>query len=459
MFTRAGINVPDKYQERALARRRGAGSHQTQARNFQITVSKDSNSVDSHAIHENQSSYEDFQPISTKSNSHINSNNDRNVENGKNNKSLFLRVSDTSSHSPIIEDILKSSNFPVTRSDSKAAGTQKNYQLSYSRRDLTVITPRNCMSSNTSTPTKVSTYTPTSSSKHAYKSAGHKRVIASNSSEDGHIAHSGGKSSGGKDNRRSRGKVTKPRGRGNGASTKKGRTKSKATENRNGRVKIECHKIKRAVVKGEQGDTIQESSYVALNEVDVIADEIRKSIEEYLNDIDSDRLRRDISLYEKEVELRLIEQTDLSDDRVELKNRLRKAKLRKAVLRKELLALQKEREQVRTELSKLRAEYEAEEKARKKLEQVHNFLTELELLRESVAAEQKNALDLESLHEKDGFEALLSTITSHCSSLSLSLVPSALNRHAEGNLAVLKRFNNFLEACDKVIREGAAMEM
>ena len=57
---------------------------------------------------------------------------------------------------------------------------------------------------------------------------------------------------------------------------------SKSTGNRNGRVKIECHKIKRAVVKGEQGNTIQESSYVALNEVDVIADEIRKSIEEYL---------------------------------------------------------------------------------------------------------------------------------------------------------------------------------
>ncbi|CAG8576982.1 1563_t:CDS:2 [Paraglomus occultum] len=469
MFKR-GINVPDKYQERALARRRGAGSHQTLARNFQITVSKDTNSADSHATYENYSSYEDSQPIPTKPNSHINSNNDRDVENGKNNKPLFFRVSDTSSHSSIIEDILRSSNSPVTRSDSKAAGTQKNYQLSYSRRDLTVITPRSRMSSNTSTPAKVSTYTPSLPSKS--KNTGHKRVVTINSSEDEYIAplteslrkdigkgRGRGKSSEEKDNRKSQSKVTKPRGRGNGVGTRKGRTTSKSTENKNGRVKIECHKIKRAAGKDEQGNTIQKSSCVALNELDVIADGIRKIIEEYLNDIDNDRLRKDISLYEKEVELRLLEQTDLSDDRVALQSRLRKAKSRKATLRKELLAMQKEREQVHAELSKLRAEYEAEEKARKKLEQVHNFLTELELLRESVAAEQKNALDVESRHEKDGFEAILSSVTSHCSSLSLSLAPSELNQHAEGNLAVLKRFNDLLEACDRVVREGAIMEI
>lgn len=72
------------------------------------------------------------------------------------------------------------------------------------------------------------------------------------------------------------------------------------------------------------------------------------------------------------------------DDHTLLKASVKKAAAVKKELRVRLLETQRQRQRTREELKRVRASFEREERARRRLEDTHNFLTDLEALRDHV---------------------------------------------------------------------------
>ncbi len=63
---------------------------------------------------------------------------------------------------------------------------------------------------------------------------------------------------------------------------------------------------------------------------------------------------------------------------------MKKASALKKELRVRLLETQRERQRTRVRLQRVRSDFEREERARRRLEETHKFLTDLEILREEV---------------------------------------------------------------------------
>ncbi|CAG8695710.1 6079_t:CDS:2, partial [Funneliformis caledonium] len=191
-----------------------------------------------------------------------------------------------------------------------------------------------------------------------------------------------------------------------------------------------------------------------------IVDAINDIITEFLVELGNKSFKKEIQHFNKEIELHLLEQSDIVDEQIKLQSSLRKSKLRTNHLRKELLDVQRERDSVCKELANERRAFAKEEQDRKKLEQAHNFLTDIETLREAVDAED-NMQDEEVL---DGFKGLLVSVTSRCSDILLSSSSNASVQkcftkgkvsldEASGSLGILCRFNMLLEVCEKIIRQ------
>ncbi|CAG8551050.1 3512_t:CDS:2 [Acaulospora colombiana] len=150
-------------------------------------------------------------------------------------------------------------------------------------------------------------------------------------------------------------------------------------------------------------------------------------------------------------------QLDLVNEQITIRSSLRKAKSRTNQLHKEIACLQHKREKIEIDLSKERKAFKRDEQIRKKLEQVHDFLSDIEILRESVMAE--NALWSED-ENLDGFEGLLTNAAFKCCDVSYSVsafddTDRAPSSNGEGTLGTLHQFNALLEACEHIIRQSS----
>ncbi|KAF0437097.1 hypothetical protein F8M41_004488 [Gigaspora margarita] len=137
-----------------------------------------------------------------------------------------------------------------------------------------------------------------------------------------------------------------------------------------------------------------------LNECKVVGNVINDTIEEFLDELDDNKFSKEFQYFKKEVELRLIEQSDLVDEHIALQSSLQKAKLRIKQLRTDLLNVQRHHDKVYSELHKERSTFRMDEENRKKLEQIHTFLSDLELLRISV-------MSRDSAQDKEEVEILV----------------------------------------------------
>ncbi|KAF0437096.1 hypothetical protein F8M41_004488 [Gigaspora margarita] len=195
-----------------------------------------------------------------------------------------------------------------------------------------------------------------------------------------------------------------------------------------------------------------------LNECKVVGNVINDTIEEFLDELDDNKFSKEFQYFKKEVELRLIEQSDLVDEHIALQSSLQKAKLRIKQLRTDLLNVQRHHDKVYSELHKERSTFRMDEENRKKLEQIHTFLSDLELLRISVMS-RDSAQDKEEVEILDDFEGLLASVTSRCcdvSNLNMIFQSSDSIRITDaGNLGVLRRFNSLLENCENIMRQSA----
>ncbi|CAG8711668.1 7429_t:CDS:10, partial [Funneliformis caledonium] len=161
-----------------------------------------------------------------------------------------------------------------------------------------------------------------------------------------------------------------------------------------------------------------------------IGDAINDIIKEFLIELGNKSFKKEIQHLNKEIELHLLEQ---------LQSSLRKSKLRINHLRKELLDIQRERDSVCKELANERRTFAKEEQDRK-------------TLREAADAEE-NMQDEEEI--LDGFKGLLVSVTSRCSDISLSSSNASAQKDltkgkvslekASGSLGILCRFNMLLE--------------
>ncbi|CAG8834102.1 18348_t:CDS:2, partial [Gigaspora margarita] len=175
-------------------------------------------------------------------------------------------------------------------------------------------------------------------------------------------------------------------------------------------------------------------------------------------ELDDNKFSKEFQYFKKEAELRLIEQSDLVDEHIALQSSLQKAKLRIRQLRTDLLNVQRHHDKVYSELHKERSTFRMDEENRKKLEQIHTFLSDLELLRISVMS-RDSAQDKEEVEILDDFEGLLASVTSRCcdvSNLNMIFQSSDSIRITDaGNLGVLRRFNSLLENCENIMRQSA----
>ncbi|CAG8441380.1 2935_t:CDS:10 [Rhizophagus irregularis] len=206
------------------------------------------------------------------------------------------------------------------------------------------------------------------------------------------------------------------------------------------RLKIKCHKIGSSTIQDKDGNIVKKTSAAKLNELDIIGDAINDTIIEFLF-VESYffpiNLIKEIQYFKNEIELHLLEQSDLFDEQIMMRSSLRKSKTQMNCLRKEMLDVQRERDKVRKELANERRIFVNEEQERKKLEQAHNFLTDLETLREAVDAEDNMQEDQEDEGILDGFKGLLVSVTSR-----------------KGRFDALCRFNMLLEMCEKIVRQA-----
>ncbi|CAG8639140.1 1579_t:CDS:2 [Acaulospora morrowiae] len=227
--------------------------------------------------------------------------------------------------------------------------------------------------------------------------------------------------------------------------------------NVNEKSKVRSLKNKRNVkiVRNEEQNGITAAKS---NEIKIINDVIKDTISEFLKDQNEGEslYGKEILNFKKEVESRILKQSDLVNEQITMRSSLRKARSRINQLNKEITCLQHKREKIDEDLSIERKAFKTYEQNRKKLEQIHGFLSDMEILRESVMSKDISREDDEVL---DGFEGLLTSTTFKCCDVSYSVgafdtigrVP--LNK--EGNLATISQFNTLLEACEHIIRQSS----
>jgi len=110
-------------------------------------------------------------------------------------------------------------------------------------------------------------------------------------------------------------------------------------------------------------------------------------------------MAKELLIFSGELESLLIEQVDLLDDHSVLRASVKKASALKKELRSRLLETQRARQRTRQELKRVRSSFEREERARRRLEETHKFLTDLEALRDEVTSSD-NGLDINT-QDKD----------------------------------------------------------
>jgi hypothetical protein len=103
------------------------------------------------------------------------------------------------------------------------------------------------------------------------------------------------------------------------------------------------------------------------------------------------------------------------DDHILLKASVKKAAAVKKELRVRLLETQRQRQKTREELKRVRANFEREERARRRLEDTHNFLTDLEALRDHIVGSDDESADASEDERTKDHEDDNLKVTSPCS--------------------------------------------
>ncbi|KAG0340713.1 hypothetical protein BG000_011270 [Podila horticola] len=127
---------------------------------------------------------------------------------------------------------------------------------------------------------------------------------------------------------------------------------------------------------------ILEIERAPLSEMDVIAEAVRDVVDNFIDGLEDEAFAKDMRILRADLETLLIEQVDLLDDHALLKASVKKAEGVKKELRVRLLETQRRRHKVREKLKRVRSHFEREDRARRRLEDTHKFLTDLEALRD-----------------------------------------------------------------------------
>ncbi|KAF9171190.1 hypothetical protein BGX21_010377 [Mortierella sp. AD011] len=187
-----------------------------------------------------------------------------------------------------------------------------------------------------------------------------------------------------------------------------------------------------------------------LTEMDVIADAVRDVVDKFIDSLEDQSIAKEMLMLRSDLETVLIEQVDILDDHTLLRASARKAAALKKELRVRLLETQRQRQKTREELKKVRANFEREERARRRLEETHKFLTDLEALRDHVVGSDEEGEEEDEAEEGDnlktGLQSLIATVGSRCGG---GIGGITENKTETGMLGTLEEFNKLLETMEK----------
>ncbi|KAF9427906.1 hypothetical protein BGZ94_003879 [Podila epigama] len=153
-------------------------------------------------------------------------------------------------------------------------------------------------------------------------------------------------------------------------------------------------------------------------------------------------------LSEMDVISEAVREVDLLDDHTLLRASVKKAEAVKKELRVRLLETQRQRHKVREELKRVRVNFEREERARRRLEETHQFLTDLEALRdqaEGIATDEEKEEDA----VKTGLQSFIATVSARSCHGNLEKDKSGRRRAIgpePGALGALQDFNRLVES-------------
>ncbi|KAG0251725.1 hypothetical protein BG011_007422 [Mortierella polycephala] len=202
-----------------------------------------------------------------------------------------------------------------------------------------------------------------------------------------------------------------------------------------------------------------------LSEMDVIAEAVRDVVDNFIDTIEDQAMVKEMLTLRSDLETVLIEQVgvnclahdyvqvDMLDDHSLLRASVKKAAAVKKELRAQLLETQRRRQRTREELKRVRASFEREERARRRLEETHKFLTDLEALRDEVSRSDDEDDDGQTVSSEDenvktGLQSLIATVGSRCGGAG----STANNETQPGMLGALVEFNQLLETVEKSVR-------
>ncbi|KAG0279489.1 hypothetical protein BGZ95_001072 [Linnemannia exigua] len=218
------------------------------------------------------------------------------------------------------------------------------------------------------------------------------------------------------------------------------------------RIPSEGEDGKEAPIAKKTVQSILHIENAPLSEMDVIAEAVRDVVDNYIDSVEDQSMVKELLSLRAELETRLIEQVDMLDDHSLLKASVKKAAAVKKELRVQLLETQRRRQRTRQELARVRAGFEREERARRRLEETHKFLTDLESLRDEVVGSDEDG-DSEgdqtdsSSHDnvKTGLQSYIATVGARSGGVG----PQDGTDTRPGMLGALVEFNRLLETMVK----------
>ncbi|KFH66771.1 hypothetical protein MVEG_07296 [Podila verticillata NRRL 6337] len=190
---------------------------------------------------------------------------------------------------------------------------------------------------------------------------------------------------------------------------------------------------------------VLEIEQAPLSEMDVIAEAVRDVIDNFIDGLEDQALAKDMLILRSDLETLLIEQVDLLDDHALLKASVKKAEGVKKELRVRLLETQRRRHKVREKLARVRSKFEREDRARRRLEDTHKFLTDLEALRDQAVGveEEEEEPGQSDRTVKTGLQSFIATVGAR----SCGGGDKDSERPPQpGALGTLKDFNRLLES-------------
>ncbi|KAG0236069.1 hypothetical protein BGW42_004177 [Actinomortierella wolfii] len=194
-----------------------------------------------------------------------------------------------------------------------------------------------------------------------------------------------------------------------------------------------------------------------LSEMDVIAEAVRAVADQFIDSIQDEAMALELGMFRANLETLLIEQVDLQDDHALLRSSVKKASQLKKELRSRLLAAQRQHQAAREQLERVRADFERQERVRRRVEETHLFLNNLETMchgshQVDIAddADPSSLAVADILHE-DGVLLKLQTLVATVAARSGA--GGGSSSHDSSMISQLRDFNRILENVDQAVRD------